>query len=490
MRAHRPDTSAPPRLLGCFIALIAAGFLVYSQTLAFSWDEGFHLLAAWLISMGRKPYIDFMFAQPPLNALWNALWMLAFGPGWRIPHLVAASISSASIYLAADYVRRRFPVAEWRMAAAVATAASFGLNSAVVQFGSVGQSYALCLFLLVIAYRASVVAVERPSLLPATAAGAASCAAACSSLLTAAAAPVLLVWIFRVNRAGSRRNKCAAFIAGGLAACLPLLWLLLRSPSVVIFDVFEYHSLYRRVEYTSQLPHDFAALTSWVDSAQALALITLAVAAKLWFNREIDVPAASRAELSLCFWLSLVMAFMIASARPTFTWYFLLTVPFLSILSGAGLYVLRARLGPTWPPWRPVAIYTALITLGLMRSFYNARDDFQWSDIEPVADTVKQLLPPGTALFADEHVYLLTRQVPPSGMEYEDSHKLNLTPGRAAELHVLSRAVVRELIKSGRFAVAQTCEEDPAIEELGLKSAYRLNEAVGSCQVFWNAPQR
>jgi hypothetical protein len=58
--------------LGAVLALISAGLIVNSQTIAFAWDEGFHLLAAQLIAHGRRPYLDFCFAQSPLNAFWNA----------------------------------------------------------------------------------------------------------------------------------------------------------------------------------------------------------------------------------------------------------------------------------------------------------------------------------------------------------------------------------------------------------------------------------
>ena len=56
-------------------AAVTTVLLVYSQTLSLTWDEGFHVLAAWLINAGKKPYVDFLFAQTPLNAYWSAFWM-------------------------------------------------------------------------------------------------------------------------------------------------------------------------------------------------------------------------------------------------------------------------------------------------------------------------------------------------------------------------------------------------------------------------------
>ena len=60
--------SSPWLRLSALAALLFAGLLLYSQTLAFAWDEGFHLLAAQLIKAGKRPYLDFCFPQTPLNA--------------------------------------------------------------------------------------------------------------------------------------------------------------------------------------------------------------------------------------------------------------------------------------------------------------------------------------------------------------------------------------------------------------------------------------
>ena len=67
-----------------------AGLIAYSQTYAFAWDEGFHLLAAQLILRGMRPYLDFFHAQTPLYAYWNSFWMKIFGDTWHTAHVVSA----------------------------------------------------------------------------------------------------------------------------------------------------------------------------------------------------------------------------------------------------------------------------------------------------------------------------------------------------------------------------------------------------------------
>jgi hypothetical protein len=83
--------------------------LVFSQTRSFFWDEGFHILAAYLIRTGKRPYLDFFFPQTPLNAYWNAAWMAIFGPSWRVVHAVAALVTISSVVLMVDYLFGLFP---------------------------------------------------------------------------------------------------------------------------------------------------------------------------------------------------------------------------------------------------------------------------------------------------------------------------------------------------------------------------------------------
>src|SRR5260221_11965929 len=109
-------------VLCAVLALIAAGIILNSQTFAFAWDEGFHLLAAQLIAHGCKPSLDFCFVQAPLNAFWNALWMKLFGAGWRTVHVLAALESATAVALVAQYLWTRVREPHWRAALAITAA--------------------------------------------------------------------------------------------------------------------------------------------------------------------------------------------------------------------------------------------------------------------------------------------------------------------------------------------------------------------------------
>src|SRR6185312_5866445 len=125
------EDSSPSRkpawITGAAVVCIAAVMLTYARSFAFAWDEGYHLVAAWLIEHGKQPYIDFVFPQTPLNAYWNALLLRVLGENWRVPHTVASVLTASAIAMAVLYVFRRLHAPPpWRAACAVTTAILIG----------------------------------------------------------------------------------------------------------------------------------------------------------------------------------------------------------------------------------------------------------------------------------------------------------------------------------------------------------------------------
>jgi hypothetical protein len=475
----------PAWLVYGVVAAIGAGLLYYSQTAAFAWDEGFHLLAAQLIRAGKRPYADFFFAQTPLNAYLNAFWMSLFGETWRAPHAVDAVLSWAAVLLVAQFVWSRFPSPPgWRAAAAVVAAVSVGLNVQFVEFSTL-QAYGPALFFSVAAFRVTVFVVRRPGWHACLAAGMLAGAAPACTLLTVPVPLVLLLWMWWAHdpigglRARRRPRACpTAFIAGAIVPFIPVLVLLAQAPGPTFFDLVKYHAFYRREGWSSQGGHDFDVLTAWINSGQALLLLLLA---------GMGVWSRGRSELRLCAWLSLALIVHISIARPTFERYYLLVTPFMGILAAAGFVSVCSKF--TSRPLWPAVAYTVLIAAGLARVLYDDRDDFRWRDIEPVAKKVAEVAPPGSAIFGDEHVYFLAKRQPPSGMEYEDSHKLRLPAEMARTLHVVPQPDVERWVKAGLFSTVETCEDDETIEKLGLKRTYRDSAAFENCHVFWNRRQ-
>src|SRR6516162_6452856 len=94
----------PVIVLAGVLAGIAILLLAYSQTVAFAWDAGFHLLAAQMINGGKRPYLDFCFPQTTLNTWWTALWMHLLGQSWQVAQALAALALIGAVALASSFV--------------------------------------------------------------------------------------------------------------------------------------------------------------------------------------------------------------------------------------------------------------------------------------------------------------------------------------------------------------------------------------------------
>lgn len=467
------------------IAAITAVLVGYAVTYSLTWDEGFHLVAAQLIRAGKKPYVDFLFAQTPLNAYWNAFWMSVAGQTWRTAHAVAALETAAAVALTADYVFRRLPAPEWRFTAAVATALLVGLNGVVVEFGTVGQAYGLCLLLTVAAFRFAAMAVSRRSPILMLLAGLAAGAAAASSLLTVTVAPVILLWI--LWRSQARVINGALFCCGVAVPFLPMFVLFLQAPEQIIFDVIRFHLFYRQVLWDNWMTHDLDVLTAWLDCFHALLLGLLALLGLFMLcNRAIGDAEADgvRAEFLLAGWIAIAGGLYLMTAHPTFPRYFMLITPFAGIVAAAGIAAILTRIAlPPAAHW-PLAVLAILMSIGLVRALVNDRND-NWNRFAPIANKVNAVTPPGAMLYADEHIYFMTGRIPPPGQEWNGAHKVDLPMEKAAPLHILPRAELNRRVQAGIFDTVETCdEEEPA--GLGLAAIYRQHADINDCFIYWD----
>jgi hypothetical protein len=390
-----------------------------------------------------------------------------------------------AIWLTADFVLVRCPARRWRLPGAIAAALLVALNSNVVEFATAGQAYGMCMFLLVAAFRVSILAIEREGLLLPLAAGFLSGAAASFSLLTAAATPVLLVWILRYSQSGTRLARLGAYLSGAAIPFLPVLWLFAQAPRLVFFNVIQYQALYRRVNWGDATQHDLEVLISWVDSTPALILAVLMTAGLVFIVKKSDWSPPQRAQFYLCGWLALAIGVELLTAHPTFPRYFVVAVPFLAILAVPGLYAIGWQVFNPDRPILPVLVLGVLLSVGLLKALHDHHGGYTWPGTEKVAQKVDQVTPKGGSLLADESVYFLTRRRPPSGMEFSYSHALELPPAKAATLHILSNADLKLLIAARTFNTVQTCEDSDYIDAAKLPQMYAHKAEVGDCNVFW-----
>ncbi len=470
------------------LTLISAGVLVYSETVSFVWDEGFHLVAAQLIGAGKTPYIDFCFPQTPLNAYLNAGLMRLFGQNWRVAHAAAGLFVIGAMVLMADFVRRRFPVREWRIPAALVVATLVGLDVVIVQFGTSAQAYGIGLFLAVAAFRCTVAGAERQRAWFSLAAGLLAGSAAGSTLLTAPLAPILLIWLWIYNRGGDRRIKAIAFIVGAVIPFAPVFWLLVKAPRQTFFNVIEYQALFRRVNWGDVGAHDVDVLSDWLASTQALIMGLLAIAGLLYLWKSRQQQQTRRAELYLGAWLAIGLGAYIATAHPTFGRYFVFMIPFTAVLAAVGLYSVGSRLTAMGRPFWPAAVVIALIALSFGKALFDDRNSTTWKDYEQIADQVKKVTPPHKLYYADELIYFLLRQAPPPGMEFSYSHKLQLPAQQEHLYHIVSLDELKKQVAAGRFYTVESCK-DEFIDDFKLDDLFPNKKDIRDCSVYWGEVQ-
>jgi len=196
-------------------------------------------------------------------------------------------------------------------------------------------------------------------------------------------------------------------------------------------------------------------------------------------------PSRKR-EFYLCAWLAVAIFLHLSTARPTFARYYVFAVPFLGILAVAGVYAAGSSLYRPDRPWQPVVLLALLAAFGLTKALYDERDDMVWHDLEITAAKVREVTAPGQTLDADEAIYFLTGQPPPSGMEMRDSHKFRFPPDRDAFLHVIPQPELDRQVKAGKFDTLETCSGDEFIEEHAYAAEYAKSADAGECKVFWD----
>ena len=471
---------------------------VYSQTLAWTSDESFHLLAALSVNAGHTPYLDFFYQHPPLYVYLTAAWMRLFGETWRSVHVMSALLTMAGIVLVADFLFSRLPHDSWRLGATGAAMLLAGLERQTLKVGVVAQQYGLCIFLLALAFRLAIASVDRRRGFLPVWAGVCAGAAAASNLLVAPAAPILLIWLLHESEPDTRRRQSVRYLAGTVIPFIPLLWLFARASRHVYFNVVEYHLRYRREENLdagwTTFKIDANTLTSWTDASQPVLLISLA-ALGLAFITGPDWPRRTRSEFLLCLWLAAGLALVAAGAHPTFPAYFVTTLPFLGVLAGVGLYAVASRI---WAPRRGHAVFLALAFLYVMtplkmivplKALYRDPSSLEWTwrYYEALAKKVQELTPKDSRVYATrQHFFVASRR--PFLPGRESYHVGKLPAHRAESLGYGSEDRLRQHVLAGHFAtiVIWPDEDKRLFEELMSTDLYARREGWGEAQIFWD----
>lgn len=202
-------------------------------------DEGFYLLAARLVLLHKKPYVDFFYTQAPLLPYVYAGWMKVTGVSWVSAKTLAAVLTAVLGTLLYLHVSRQ--TRHWL--AGLSAAVVFASSTLVFGFFPVVKTFSLAGLLLFGAYM--LVSGDAPALSrwrTAAAGGLLGLAVDTRSYLLLLA-PVFVWWIVRNTERRARLAGVVWFLGSFAAGLLPALYLFQLSPGAFVFDNLGYHAI-------------------------------------------------------------------------------------------------------------------------------------------------------------------------------------------------------------------------------------------------------
>jgi hypothetical protein len=471
--------------------ILSTGFslllTIYSQTGVLYGDESFHLLAARFLSEGKRPYLDFFYQHTPFYIGIAAAWIKIFGNSWRAVHLLSALFSSGCLILAAHFTYARIPEPRWKLPCSMAASCFFAMNPTVVECATTGHPYAATLFFLMAAVVLAVRTMSNTRLhvfLTGLCAG----ASAAASLLAAPLVPILMVWLLRFRKAGGVPATCLFFCLGAAIPFLPLAWYGLMAPKRVFADIFQYSVLLRSQGFwagQSLWRQDFWALATWLRSPWAAILFLLSAAGFVFLRNE-GSEAFKREECSLIFWLVTGLAVYLLIPQPTFTQYFILLFPLLSILASVTVFAIGTNIARgSVPVWLLLAVLVMYSFEGSQLFYYQTvKSESTWKTIEVVSREVDRITPGDAPILASEEVYFTTTRsyAVPGGAE--NYYATRLTGDAARAIGIVPGNEIDAKIAQGAFATIALKDYDPRAMLVHNSSHYAQDLARGR-YVVW-----
>ena len=418
---HSAPSSRSQRTIGVrgSLAAVVALAIVISQ-----WPIGagdtYHVLAAQMVAAGRKPYLDFFLPQVPLYALICGAWLRIFGASWQAANLFSGLLICGCAAIVMRIASRIYAEADWGTKGSIVAVLLFGLNLQVAQSGDDAQPYALCMFFSLLAWLASLN--ERPTGMRSFLTGLAAGAAVNTSLLAAPILPILTAWCLFQAQPSARLRRLLWLVCGAAVASLPLAYLATLAPTQSWFSIVEFQLVYREAGpvVPKSASHNLHEILGLVRSIQGAVLILLSLAGTLLLLDR-KAPVSIRRSVSYAAFTTVIWGLYLTLLPFTWHMYFLLVLPYVSLLAAAGLCHLCAREG--WPQWSSkmikgaVLLYSMGVAIPVVAGILSRRPA-RWEPPEEAARIVNAETGPNQPVFSDdESIYVAARRLPPRGLE-------------------------------------------------------------------------
>jgi 4-amino-4-deoxy-L-arabinose transferase-like glycosyltransferase len=418
-------------------------------------DEGYFLLAARLVLLHKKPYIDFFFQQTPLLPYVYALWLKCFGVTWTSARILPALLSA----LLGTILYRHICGEMKSWAAGIAGVFLYCTSTLIFAWLPIAKPYSLAGLFIFSAYvTISALKPERHSPWMLSLAGLLLGLAGDTRSYVAITIPLFLVWIYRNSELSLRRNSIFYFIGGFLGSLIPCFYFFLSSPKTFVFDNLGYHAIRTDAGLVGNWGQKLViVLMSFLGGPEGNGLqnsLLLVVSLGFVFSIHKSGWAPKLA-------LQLAMALGLISLLPTpvLPQYFCFCIPFLivssicvatevvrnlespqqSLLAAGGCVLLLAIYAAVAPP----DFRKYLVTgdgIPAVRGAFD-REDWRLSKILEVSEAIDKLAAPNEAVASFWPGYLFQTQARPfPGLETDCGLAIagKLTPEEMAQYHIVS----------------------------------------------------
>jgi len=473
-------------------SVVASLTFVFALAILFSqwplaFGDTYHLLAAQMVAAGRKPYLDFFVQQVPLYPLICGAWLRIFGTSWQAANLFSGLLICGGAAMVARIARRIYAESEWGARGSIIAVLLFGLNLLVAQSGDDAQPYALCMFFCLSAWLAALD--PSPTIMRIFLAGLAAGAAVNTSLL---AAPVFLILTGKAAGSG-RPRRLLWFTCGAAAASIPLAYLAMLAPTQAWFDIVEFQLFYRTA--APSLPkniasHNLHEILDWVRTIQG-AVLVLSSLAGAYFIFDRKAPASTRRSVGYAASIAVLWALYLSFVPLTWHMYFVLVVPYASLLAAAGLCQLCARAkSQQWSSKVLVGTMT-LYSIGLAIppvAGVISRRPGRWAPPEEAARIVNAQTTPIEPIYSDdESIYVAARRLPPRGLENPFGAVVRLPAGEYDRAGLAPPEKNEDQLRAGNFAavVLTKANDEARIQAVKSSGLYSQSVETRNYVVFW-----
>lgn len=436
------------------IAILAqfALFLWIARVRFVDTDEGYYLLAAKLVLMHKRPYLDFFFQQAPLLPYVYALWLKCFHVTWdwarTLPVLLTAVLGLLLYKHIWDETR------SWL--AGVSAVLLFAASTLVFAWMPIAKPYSLAGLLLFCAYLATGRCSREASGWPAVIGGISLGLAVDTRSYLLLTAPLFLWWIFKHSPA--RWSAALRFLAGFAIGLLPSLYFFLSSPSAFLFDNLGYHAIRTNQGLVGMWGEKFVVLLMLLlggPEGNGIQNSLLLIASLIFISSTIKSSSLPR----FAFQLAILLAVISLLPTPVLPQYFSFCIPFLIVSAVCGTTRAIESLNPG--SYRllgasacilAMVLYIAasvpdfrkyLVTGDGIPTVRTVRDPSDWrlGAVRAVSNSIDQLAFPGQAVASFWPGYLFeSHAVPVSGLETDCGIPIadKLTEAQRGKYHIIS----------------------------------------------------